>query len=402
MIMKHIFVLDAYNLIYRNFFAVPPMHRRDGQPINAVFGMARMLLQLLREDKPDVMVVAYDAPSETFRSQKYGEYKGTRDRMPDELKSQLPLIEELFRAFGIKTCMIDGYEADDIMGAAAHQYASINWRVSILSGDKDLYQCLNEHVRIVDGMKRLVAGESECVQKFGVGPGYVADYLAIVWDTSDNIPGIKWFGPKKAVDLITRFGHLSDIYDHIWELPEKMQATMMAERDMAFLSLELTQIERDIAIPDFRDLDEYSTSSLLSRRELRDFFQYQEFHSLIRQLPESIWGDWESDTLAYSPLVLEKPLSPKGLYEIQSLDEIPLSEGYAALSDTGMTLEVLLKDTQNLYRITFDHAYPSVLIDWIERHPSQLHLADIKHIYREWYIQSAKHEFVTEAAGLFQ
>ncbi len=94
--MKHLFILDAYNLIYRNFFAVPQMHRRDGQPINAVFGMARMLLQLIREDRPDVMLIAYDAPSETFRSQKYAEYKGTRDRMPDELKSQLPLIEELF------------------------------------------------------------------------------------------------------------------------------------------------------------------------------------------------------------------------------------------------------------------------------------------------------------------
>lgn len=213
--MKHLFILDAYNLIYRNFFAVPQMHRRDGQPINAVFGMARMLLQLIREDRPDVMLIAYDAPSETFRSQKYAEYKGTRDRMPDELKSQLPLIEQLFSAFGIKTCMIDGYEADDIMGATAHQYASSEWRVSILSGDKDLYQCLNEHVRIVDGMKRLVAGEKECIEKFGVGPKYVADYLAIVGDSSDNIPGIKGFGPKKAVDLITRFGHLSDIYDHI-------------------------------------------------------------------------------------------------------------------------------------------------------------------------------------------
>lgn len=178
--MKRLFVLDAFNLIYRNFFAVPMMHTKSGMPVNAVYGMTKLLVSILQDDRPDGIVVAYDGPAPTIRSSAYDAYKGTRDKMPDELRLQLPFIEDLFAALQIPVLMLEGHEADDIMASIAHQYGSSECEVSLLSSDKDLYQVLSDHVRIVDGMKKFVAREKECVEKFGVGSAYVRDYLAIV------------------------------------------------------------------------------------------------------------------------------------------------------------------------------------------------------------------------------
>ncbi|MCA9377385.1 hypothetical protein KC711_00495 [Candidatus Peregrinibacteria bacterium] len=178
--MKRLFVLDAFNLIYRNFFAVPMMHTKSGMPVNAIYGMTKLLVSILQDDHPDGIVVAYDGPGPMIRNATYDAYKGTRDKMPDELRLQLSFIEELFTALRIPMLILEGHEADDIMASIAHQYGSSECEVSLLSSDKDLYQVLSDHVRIVDGMKKLVAREKECVEKFGVGSKYVRDYLAIV------------------------------------------------------------------------------------------------------------------------------------------------------------------------------------------------------------------------------
>ena len=281
--MKRLFVLDAFNLIYRNFFAVPMMHTKSGMPVNAIYGMTKLLVSILQDDHPDGIVVAYDGPGPTIRSATYDAYKGTRDKMPDELRSQLSFIEELFVALRIPMLILEGHEADDIMASIAHQYGSSECEVSLLSSDKDLYQVLSDHVRIVDGMKKLVAREKECVEKFGVGSKYVRDYLAIVWDSSDNIPGIKGFGPKKAVDLINRFGHVPDIYEHIGELPQKMQDVLIVERENAFLSLDLATVIIDLEVG-FSVDDAYISSS--ERFHLPSFIQFlakMEFHSLLKK-----------------------------------------------------------------------------------------------------------------------
>lgn len=290
--MKQLFVLDAFNLIYRNFFAVPTMHTKSGMPVNAIYGMTKLLVSLLQDDQPDGIVVAYDGPGPMIRSSTYEAYKNTRDKMPDELRSQLPFIEELFASLQIPMIILEWHEADDVMASIAHQYSSSECEISLLSSDKDMYQVLSEHVKIVDGMKKIVAREKECVEKFGVGSKYVRDYLAIVWDSSDNIPGIKGFGPKKAADLITRFGHLSQIYEHLWELPEKTQSVLCAERDNAFLSLDLATVMIDLDVK-FSSENAYIWS--IHRLQLPSFVQFltkMEFHSLLKKFSSSTSTPW--------------------------------------------------------------------------------------------------------------
>lgn len=156
--MRRIFLLDGYNLFYRFFYAVPPFTGPDGQPVNAVFGLAKMLAGFHESEKPDCLALVMDSREPNFRSKFYPEYKATRDRMPDDLRAQEPLLYELFAALGIPTLALGGYEADDIIGTLATRFAANPENsVFIVSGDKDLYQFVGENVAVYDTMKRVVA-----------------------------------------------------------------------------------------------------------------------------------------------------------------------------------------------------------------------------------------------------
>ena len=203
---RKIYLVDAYNLIYRLFYAVPPFTTRAGQPVNAVFGVAKTLLGFAQVEKPDLLYFISDAPGKTFREDLYSEYKGTRDRMPDDLKAQRDLVFQVVRAMGIPVVEKIGYEADDIIATLAYELSSDKTNeIYILSGDKDLYQCIGGNVMVYDTMKRKIARREETIEKFGVPPERVPDYLAITGDSSDNVPGIAGFGPKKAQSLILEF-----------------------------------------------------------------------------------------------------------------------------------------------------------------------------------------------------
>ena len=178
--MRKIYLVDAYNLIYRLFYAVPPFTTRVGQPVNAVFGVAKALLGFATYDKPDLLYFISDAPGKTFREDLYSEYKGTRDRMPDDLKAQRDLVFQVVESMGIPIVEKPGFEADDIIATLAYELGQdANNEIYILSGDKDLYQCIGGNVMVYDTMKRKVARREETIEKFGVPPERVADYLAI-------------------------------------------------------------------------------------------------------------------------------------------------------------------------------------------------------------------------------
>ncbi|MFZ3233503.1 MAG: 5'-3' exonuclease H3TH domain-containing protein, partial [Patescibacteria group bacterium] len=214
--MRRIFLLDGYNLFYRCFYAVPPFTDPEGNPVNAVYGVAKMVAGFHESEKPDCLALVMDSREPNFRSKIYAEYKATRDRMPDDLRSQEPLLYELFASLGIPTIALGGFEADDIIGTFATKFGKdADNSVYIVSGDKDLYQFVGENVAVYDTMKRVVARRKEAIEKFGVPPERVVDYLAIVGDASDNIPGIQGFGPKKAEALITQFGSLESIYENL-------------------------------------------------------------------------------------------------------------------------------------------------------------------------------------------
>lgn len=208
--MKTLFIIDAYNLIYRMFYAIPEMHTRDGRVVNAIFGVAKFLKSLSDENPYASIIVATDV-GQSFRATEYTEYKAQRDRMPDNLRSQIDGVFALFQAAGIQILSQEGYEADDLIGSIVTERSNgwTDYQFVIISSDKDLCQFVRDgHVHIYDAMKQKFMKEKDVTEKFGVPTHQVRDYLAIVGDSSDNIPGIAGFGPKKATDLLAKYGTL--------------------------------------------------------------------------------------------------------------------------------------------------------------------------------------------------
>lgn len=279
--MRRIFLLDGYNLFYRCFYAVPPFTDPEGNPVNAIYGVAKMVAGFHESEKPDCLALVMDSREPNFRSKIYAEYKATRDRMPDDLRSQEPLLYELFASLGIPTIALGGFEADDIIGTFATKFGKDSDNsVYIVSGDKDLYQFVGENVAVYDTMKRVVARRKEAIEKFGVPPERVVDYLAIVGDASDNIPGIPGFGPKKAEALITQFGSLESIYENLDQITGKARETLENSREVAFLSKTLASI--DVNVPVELDLEaaKFAARPFLTP-EAEAFFHRLGFKSLL-------------------------------------------------------------------------------------------------------------------------
>ncbi len=275
---KTLFVIDAYNLIYRMFYAIPEMTTRSWEYVNAVFGVAKFL-KSLAIDNPDAALIVTTDVGKSFRADIFGEYKGTRERMPDNLRSQIDGVFELFTAAGIETLSREWYEADDVIGSIAHQHENNEYQIVIVSSDKDLCQFVRDgHVHIFDAMKQKFLKEKDVIEKFGVPYGQVCDYLSIVGDSSDNIPGISGFWPKKAVDLLTKYGTLQWIYDNISDLTPKMQEILAAQKDNAFLSQKLASIVTDL---DVSRLPEIPFAPGIQNPGYIELLQKYEFRSLI-------------------------------------------------------------------------------------------------------------------------
>lgn len=275
---KTLFVIDAYNLIYRMFYAIPEMTTRSWEYVNAVFGVAKFL-RSLAIDNPDAALIVTTDVGKSFRADIFGEYKGTRERMPDNLRSQIDGVFELFSAAGIEILSREWYEADDVIGSIAHQHENNEYQIVIVSSDKDLCQFVRDwHVHIFDAMKQKFLKEKDVIEKFWVPYQQVCDYLAIVGDSSDNIPGISGFWPKKAVDLLTKYGTLQWIYDNISDLTPKMQEILIAQKDNAFLSQKLASIVTDL---DVSRLPEAPFAPGIQNPQYIELLQKYEFRSLI-------------------------------------------------------------------------------------------------------------------------
>lgn len=280
--MKTLFIIDAYNLIYRMFYAIPEMHTRDGRVVNAIFWVAKFLKSLSDEHPHDSIVVATDV-GQSFRATEYSEYKAQRDRMPDNLRSQIDGVFALFQAAGIQILSQEGYEADDLIGSIVTERSNgwTDYQFVIISSDKDLCQFVQDgHVHIYDAMKQKFMKEKDVTEKFGVPTSQVRDYLAIVGDSSDNIPGIAGFGPKKATDLLQKYGTLEWIYENMGDLTPKMQEILRDQKENAFLSQKLATIIRDIKIT--LKLTEADTLvSHVSRSSYIELLQEYQFRSLL-------------------------------------------------------------------------------------------------------------------------
>ena len=282
---KKFFIIDGSSYIFRAFFGVPNLSNSKGQPTNAVYGFLKMLKNTLGIYKPSHIVIAQDSREETFRKKLYPEYKANREAMPEELSVQLPYIQELIDAMNVHSIRIPGVEADDIIASLVKKAEAKGFNVTIISGDKDLMQLVTERTVMIDTMKNRVYNISGVIEKLGVEPKHVVDYLSLIGDTSDNVPGVRGIGPKGASKLIAEFGTLEDIYNKLDVIKNKKHQTSLAEcKDLALLSKQLIILKDDLDI-DFSE-ERYKAQEPNSDK-LRDLFQKMEFISELRDLKKN-------------------------------------------------------------------------------------------------------------------
>ncbi|MDP6477756.1 MAG: 5'-3' exonuclease H3TH domain-containing protein, partial [Nitrospinaceae bacterium] len=213
---KTFYLIDGSSYIFRAFFGIRQLlSTAKGFPTNALYGFINMLQKVVREEKPDYLVVAFDSPEKTFRHELYPEYKANRDAPPEELAQQFSFFEPLVAAYGISSIRCPGFEADDIIGTLARKGEMAGLEVSIVSGDKDMMQLISPHVHMLDTMKNKKFVDEDVVEKFGVGPDRVIEVMGLMGDSSDHIPGVAGVGPKTAADLIQKFGSIKSLYERI-------------------------------------------------------------------------------------------------------------------------------------------------------------------------------------------
>lgn len=286
--MKKIYLIDWNSFIYRMFFAIPEFKTKDWIFVNALFWMAKFFIWQLYKENPDYLIFVKDAKWDNFRHKLYADYKATREKMPDNLRSQISLIEEMINKMWIEIIEVPWFEADDVIWTLATSlWNDINNDIYILSWDKDLYSLTKQNVKIYDTMKNKVYDYELAKTKFDVNPEYIIDYLAIVWDASDNIPWIDWFWPKKAVDLINTYWTVEEIYERINDdnfiLSWKTLENLKKSKEIAFLSKKLATIEKNVDLWNFYLENFIFNKNILLNDEIKTFFIKYEFNSLYKE-----------------------------------------------------------------------------------------------------------------------
>ena len=268
-------MVDVANTLYRAFFAIPPLRTADGLPTNAIHGFAQTLQKVVREERPHYLVAAMDAPGPTRRAEAFEDYKATRDKQPEELALQIPVVREIIDAHGIPLLEVPGYEADDVIATLVRR-APPDVDVVIVSTDKDLMQLVGERVTLLDAVRDRRYGPAEVEERFGVPPERILDLRALVGDPSDNIPGVRGIGEKGAAALIRRWDTLDRLLEHVDEVePKRAREALRRGIDAARLSRELARLHDDLALPveledcRLREPDRARLREIYTRYELR-------------------------------------------------------------------------------------------------------------------------------------
>jgi len=279
--MDPLILVDGSSYLFRAFHAMPSLTNSHGEPTGATYGVVNMLKKLLADYRPKRLAVVFDAKGETFRSELFREYKANRPSMPEDLAGQIEDIHAAVRAMGLPLLCVQGVEADDVIGTLARQAADQGTDVVIVSGDKDLTQLVGGRITMVDTMKDARYDVDGVREKFGVPPDLIIDYLSLVGDTSDNIPGVPKVGPKTAVKWLEEYGSLDGIVAHADEIKGKAGENLRANLDQLELSRRLVTIKCDVDVG-----QDYHALELAPRDEdaLRELFARLEFKSWLSEL----------------------------------------------------------------------------------------------------------------------
>ena len=255
---KKLVLIDGHSILNRAFYGVPDLTNVQGLHTNAIYGFLNIMFKILEEEKPDYLTVAFDVHAPTFRHQMYQEYKGTRKPMPEELRQQIPVMKDVLKAMGIVIMECPGLEADDILGTLAKKSQDRGIDVALVSGDRDLLQIADTHIKIRIPKTKMGKTEIEdyypedVLSTYQVTPLQFIDLKALMGDTADNIPGVPKVGQKTATELMAQYGSLDEIYHHIEEISKKsIKQSLIENKELADLSKVLATIKTDCEI----DLD---------------------------------------------------------------------------------------------------------------------------------------------------
>ena len=315
-----LYLIDGHALAYRTYFALnvatPGGERwqtKAGEPTAGVYGFASVLLRVLDQEHPEYLAVAFDT-GKTFRDTLFPAYKATRAKMPDDLRSQIGRIRQLVDAFNIPRLEVEGYEADDVLGSVARKAVAMGLGVKIITGDRDLLQLVGERIIVnLAGNKLSEAKDylpEDVVASLGVRPDQVIDYKALVGDTSDNIPGVSGIGVKTAQSLLSTYQNLDSIYEHLSDIPKRVQTLLETGRDAAYLSRKLATIVTDLPI----NLDlEQARSERFDPQAVESLFRELEFRSLMVRLntligTEKVKPVGTQQLNLFEPKVVERPV----------------------------------------------------------------------------------------------
>ena len=280
---REIYLIDGSSYIHRAYHATGGLSNSKGFPTGAVFGFTNMIVKTLKEKSPEHIVVVFDAKGPTFRHEKYEAYKANRPSMPEDLRLQIPWIHKVVDAYSLPALSLEGFEADDIIATITREAREQGWSVIVVSGDKDLTQLVGEGVVMWDPQRDIVYDPEGVKKKYGVPPDKVLDFLALMGDSSDNIPGVPGVGEKTAARLIDQFGSLEGVYAGLEQITQKkMKESLAANKDQAFLSRDLVRLDDRVLLD--RSLEDLAVAESDSTK-LREIFKEMEFKRLLSELP---------------------------------------------------------------------------------------------------------------------
>ncbi|QSV14009.1 DNA polymerase I [Photobacterium ganghwense] len=390
-------LIDGSSYLYRAYHAAPNLTNSDGEPTGAVFGVVNMLRSLLRQFSTEHIAVVFDAKGKTFRDDLYAEYKANRPPMPDDLRAQVEPLHAVIKAMGLPLIAVTGVEADDVIGTLATQASKAGMPVLISTGDKDMAQLVDENVTLINTMTNVVMDPEGVVEKFGIGPELIIDYLALMGDKVDNIPGVPGVGEKTAKALLTGIGGLDALYQNLDVIPalgfrgsKTMAQKLLDNKDAAYLSYELATIKLDVEL-------DFAPHELVKGEpdtdELTRLFGKLQFRRWLAEMLDGSDGRIVADESAAQAAAPKKDVAPvidRSGYEIV-LDEATFEAWLTTLNNA----EVVAFDTEtdsldymvaNLVGVSFaveegKAAYVPVAHDYLDA-PQQLD--------RDWVLAKLK------------
>lgn len=370
---KKLVMIDGNSLLFRAYYALPLLHNDSGVYTNAIYGFTNIILNILEEEKPTHMLVAFDAGKTTFRHSTYKDYKGGRQKTPPELSEQFPLARKLLKAFNIPQYELDLYEADDIIGTLSLEGDKKDWDVKVISGDQDLLQLVSDHVT-VDLTKKGVSDvvsytPSSMKEEMELTPSQIIDLKALMGDSSDNIPGVPGVGVKRATNLLKEYQTLDNIYDNLDKITaKKLNENLTNHKEDAYLSYDLATIKRDSPIE--ISLEDLNYSGY-EDDEVIELFQTLEFRSLI----ERMGGEQKIEEEVNVPFDIIEEVTKDILVSGSILNVEMIDENYHEANIEAISL---VNETGNYVIHTEDALNSQIFIDWLEDESKEKSIFDVK------------------------